>query len=186
MVKKAWQSGPMDPRLFRSDKEDVMSQVEPSELRVEKARTAAILSLTNGTSIAGHFFVSRVSATSGGPERVAELLNSESGFFPYEISHGDDIRTVLYNRDHVVSVALPGDEARRDPGYSFAREQTVSVLLSNGRRLVGSVRVYRPYGRDRLSDWARHGERFRYLETDDSTFVVNVDQIVAVSEVADR
>jgi hypothetical protein len=177
---------PMNLSLLRSDKRDDMSLAEPSDLRVEKERTAAIVSLTDGTSVAGHLFVAQVSATSSGPESVAELLNSESGFFPFEVSDGGDLRAVLYNRDHVVAVALPGDEARRDSGYTFARARRVSVLLSDGRRLVGSVRVYRPYGRDRLSDWARHGERFRYIETPDATFVVNVDRIIEIHELADQ
>jgi hypothetical protein len=43
--------------------------------------------------------------------------------------------------------------------------------------------VYRPEGRDRLSDWARHGGRFRYVETVGATFIVNADQIVDVHEV---
>jgi hypothetical protein len=34
-----------------------------------------------------------------------------------------------------------------------------------------------------LSDWARHGERFRYVETRDATLIVNVDQVIEVHEV---
>ena len=81
------------------------------------------------------------------------------GFFPFEL-HDDDSgpQTVVYNRHHVVTVALADAEARRDPGYKVARQRFVSVLLSNGARLSGSVRVYRPEGRDRLSDWARQAE----------------------------
>ena len=75
------------------------------------------------------------------------------------------------------------DEARRDAGYGVARSRTVSLSLSNGQRLQGSVRIYRPEGRDRLSDWARHGQRFRYLETTYSTFLVNIDHIVDAREV---
>jgi len=58
------------------------------------------------------------------------------------------------------------------------------ISLSNGQQLRGSVRVYRPEGRDRLSDWARHGPRFRYLETSDATVIVNVDHIVDAREVS--
>jgi hypothetical protein len=46
------------------------------------------------------------------------------------------------------------------------------------------VRVYRPEGRDRLSDWARQPEHFRYVETpDDTTLIINVAHIIEVSEV---
>ena len=160
-----------------------MAPVEPSGFRVEKERTHAILTLTTGNSVAGSFFVAPSSPTSSDPERVADLLNGEPGFFPFEISDSQPPRAVLFNRDHVVTVMVPGDEAQRDAGYTVARARAVSMLLTDGRELIGSVRVYRPEGRDRLSDWARHGGRFRYVEAIGATFIVNVDQIVDVREV---
>jgi hypothetical protein len=80
-------------------------------------------------------------------------------------------------------VALRENEARRDPGYDVATERSVSVLLSNGARVAGSVRVYRPAGRDRLSDWARHADTFRYIEMGDTTLLVNIAHVIEVSEV---
>jgi hypothetical protein len=158
---------------------------EPSGFRVEKARTNAVLTLTTGTSVAGSFFVARSGSAFPDPERVADLLNSEPGFFPFEVSHTDPPHTVLYNRSHIVTVMVPGDEARRDPDYAVATARRVSMRLTDGRQIIGSVRVYRPLGRDRLSDWARHGERFRYIETVGATFIVNADQIVDVREIAE-
>jgi hypothetical protein len=162
-----------------------MSSPLSSDLRVEKARTPAVVTLTAGPPVVGCFFVAQTGATSPGPERVADLLNSEPGFFPFELSGGDAPRVVLYNRDHVVTVAVPDDEARRDSGYELATTRTVSVRLNDGRELVGSVRVYRPYGRDRLSDWARDGERFRYLEAVGTTFIVNVDHVIEIRELVE-
>jgi hypothetical protein len=159
---------------------------QPSDLRIEKRRTQAVVTLTAGASVAGSFFVAQATSTSSEPERVADLLNAEPGFFPFEVSGPEGPRAVLYNRDHVVTVMVPGDEARRDSGYALATARSVSILLTDGRRLVGSVRIYRPQGRDRLSDWARHGERFRYVEAIGATFIVNVDQIVEVREVSSR
>ena len=89
---------------------------------------------------------------------------------------------MLCNRSQVLMVALADNEATRDPGYEVATRRTVSVLLSNGERVAGAVRVYRPAGRDRLSDWARQPETFRYLETDKATLLVNVAHIIEVSE----
>jgi hypothetical protein len=154
-----------------------------SVFRVDKQRTEAILTLTSGATVAGHFFTSPGSAMHVGPERVADLLNSEPGLFPFEITETGGSRTVLVNRDHVVAVAVAGDEARRDPGYEFATPRMVSVLLSNAQRILGSVRVYQPEGHSRLSDWARQAERFRYVETADATFIVNVGHVVEVREV---
>ena len=140
--------------------------------------------LSSGTLINGYFFIAGGSARHDGPERVWDLLNSEPGLFPFEITDTEGTRTVLFNRDHVVTVALTDNEASRDPGYAVATRRAVSVLLSTGERLEGAVRVYRPEGRDRLSDWARQADVFRYLETADATLIVNSGHIVEISEVA--
>jgi hypothetical protein len=154
--------------------------MQSSEFRVEKQRADAILTLAGGASVSGHFFLAQASPTSAGRERVGELLNSESGFFPFE---NDQRQTVLYNRDHVVIVQLADNEAQLDPGYAVATTRTAVISLSNGRQLRGIVRVYRPKGRDRLSDWARHGQRFRYVEASEGTFLVNIRHVVDAHEV---
>jgi hypothetical protein len=158
-----------------------MALESSSEFRVEKKHRDAVITLTSGACVTGHFFLAPASPTIDGPERLCELLNDETGFFPFETEGGD---TVLYNRDHIVTVEVFDDEARRDPGYAIARARTVSLRLSNGQRLDGSVRVYRPPGHGRLSDWARHGPRFRYVEGEHATFLVNVDHIVDAREVS--
>ena len=112
------------------------------------------------------------------------LLNGVAGFFPFEL-HDDTVPyTVLYNRTHIVQVSLIGDmvEPQLAPGYSLATERAVRVLLSNGNAVKGRVRVYRPNGRDRLSDYARESEMFRYIETADGTVIVNADHIVELRE----
>jgi hypothetical protein len=157
-----------------------MASPQPSAFHIEKQRMDAVLVLTNGTRVIGHFFLAQANQNSTGRERVGELLNAEQTFFPFEDERGD---TILYNRDHVVTVEVFDDEARRDAGYGVAIPRTVSLSLANGQRLSGSVRVFRPEGHDRLSDWARHGPRFRYVETAHSTYLVNVDHVVDAREV---
>jgi hypothetical protein len=155
-----------------------------SEFRVEKRRVEAALTLTTGATIRGCFFLAGARATHGGPERVADLLNGETGFFPFELNADNEPYTVLYNRAQVVLVTLLEDsiEAQLDPGYSVATERDVEMLLSNGHTIEGSVRVYRPTGRDRLSDYARLPDAFRYVETDDATVIVNTAHIVELRE----
>jgi hypothetical protein len=153
-----------------------------SGFRIEKARNHASLTLANGQTVFGCFFVAGASLRSTGQERVIDVLNDEAGFFPFEVHDDGPVRTVLYNRSHIIMVILANPEARRDPGYEVATERRVSLELSNGRSLDGSVRVYRPEGRDRLSDWARHPDRFRYVEAGDATVIVNVAHIIDVSE----
>jgi hypothetical protein len=154
-----------------------------SEFRIEKRRTQALIRLSNGDLAQGCFFVAGGSARHDGPERVWDLLNSETGFFPFELQDTTGPRTVLYNRSHVVTVALSDNEASREPGYAVATRRLVRVRLSTGERVTGAVRVYRPEGRDRLSDWSRQPETFRYVETDNLTLIVNTAHIVEVTEV---
>jgi hypothetical protein len=154
-----------------------------SEFRFEKRRANAVLSLITGEVVKGCFFTAAGSTHRDGAERIADLLNSEAGFFPFEVGAGGDGQTVLYNRVHVVMVQVLDDEARQDPGYDVAPSRLVTLLLSNGSRLVGAVRVYRPEGRRRVSDWTRQPEVFRYVEAPDVTFIVNAAHIVSVTEV---
>ena len=156
-----------------------------SEYRVEKRRAEATLTLTTGATVRGCFFLAGARASHGGPERVADLLNAEAGFFPFEMNGDSAPHTVLYNRAHLVVVTLLENtvEAQLDPGYSIATERGIRIVLSNGDTLEGRVRVYRPTGRDRLSDYARVPEMFRYVETDRATFVVNSAHIVELQEI---
>jgi len=158
-------------------------QADLSVYRFEKRRIDATVTLSSGQTTHGCFFAAGDSLRHGGPERLVDLLNEETGFVPFEIHHEDRMRTVLYNRSHIVFVTLAENDASLDPGYTVATRRFVSILLSNGQRIVGTVRVYRPEGRDRLSDWARQPETFRYLETSDMALLVNTAHIVDVSEV---
>jgi hypothetical protein len=154
-----------------------------SVFRIEKRRVEAVITLVGGESTPGCFFLAGSTHTHDGPERVGDLLNSETGFFPFEIASGSNAHTVLYNRALIVMVQLSDNEAVLDPGYDVAPRREVSILLSDGQHVRGSVRVHRPKGRDRLSDWTREPETFRYLETAGATLIVNAAHIVAVTEV---
>jgi hypothetical protein len=158
-----------------------------SEFRIEKRRAEAALTLTTGSTVKGCFFLSGSSASHAGPERVADLLNAETGFFPFEVNAGSTPYTVLFNRTQLVLVALLEEtgEAQLDPGYNVASERAIRILLSNGQAVVGRVRVYRPSGRDRLSDYARAPEIFRYVETAAGTVVVNAEHIVELRETSE-
>jgi hypothetical protein len=156
----------------------------PSEYRVEKHPVYAALTLSHAASTDGYFFVAGSSGPDAGSERVGDLLNGDTGFFPFGLPTSDGgTTTVLVHRDHLVSARLNDNEAARDPGYAYAIARSVSLLLTTGARLAGRVRVYRPAGRDRLSDWARHGARFRYVETADATVIVNIDHVIEAREV---
>jgi hypothetical protein len=153
-----------------------------SEYRFEKRRVEAVLSLATGERVKGCFFTAAGSPRHDGAELIGDLLNSEPGFFPFEIHAEGMARTVLYNRVQVMTVQLFDDEARQDPGYEVATRRSVSILLSNHQRVDGAIRVYRPEGHERVSDWTRQPEVFRYVETPDETLIVNAVHIVSVTE----
>jgi hypothetical protein len=155
-----------------------------SQFRIEKRRAEASLTLSTGLTVRGCFFLSGSRATHAGPERVGDLLNAESGFFPFELNREKNRYTVLYNRSQVVLVTLDDEtvEAQLDPGYSVATDREVRLVLSTGRSVEGHVRIYRPSGRDRLSDYARASEMFRYVETASGTVIVNSAHIVELRE----
>ena len=159
-------------------------QSQLSEFRVEKSRTAGSITLSSGLTVHGSFFVAASSRSGSGPERVKDLLNGEPGFFPFETAGPNRAaRTTLFNRDHVILVELGNkQEARADSGYDVANPRAVTMLLSNGARLHGYVRVHRPHGRDRLSDFARGADMFCYLETERATYLVNVHHLIELSE----
>jgi hypothetical protein len=154
-----------------------------SELRINKERRGATLTLADGRQVTGSFFVAGSSLGHAGPERVKDVLNSQTAFFPFEVNDGAGRHTGLFNRDHVMVVALSTDEAHGEAAYEVATRRSVEMLLSNGARLTGLVRVYCPRGSDRLSDYARADETFRYLETPGALLVVNFRYVLELSEV---
>ena len=154
-----------------------------SQFRFEKRRESAEVTLVTGATLSGNFFLGGFSPAHAGPERVGELLNFQSGFFPFE-SAGE---TSLINRAHVLKVALPGQmiEPQLDAGYDLAIRRHVKVVLTTGEAIVGDVVVFRPAGHDRVGDYAELDDRFRYVELADRTLLINSAHIVALSEVAE-
>jgi hypothetical protein len=152
--------------------------------RIEKGRSRATLTLASGETVHGSFFVSTHGVRLPGAERIGDLLNAEPGFFLFEIHDQRAARTAIFNRSHVVIVKVAEPEARRDPGYDVATEHIVSIRLDSDVEIVGSVRVYMPEGHDRLSDWARHPDQFRYVEAGEETLIVNVAHVIEITEIA--
>ena len=152
-----------------------------SELRVEKRREAAEITLATGATLSGVFFLAGSSQMHTGPERVGDMLNSERGFFPFE-SGGE---TTLINRAQVLKVTLPTQmiEAQLDTGYDVATRRHIKVLLTTGEAITGDIVIFRPAGHDRLSDYAHIEEPFRYVELSDRTLLINSAHIVTLTEV---
>ena len=152
-----------------------------SDYRVEKRREAADVTLVTGATLSGFVFLAGSSHQHAGPERIGDLFNLDTGFFPFEYSG----ETSLINRAHVLKVALPPQmiEAELEPGYDVATRYLVKLLLTTGESITGHVVVFLPREHERLSDYARMDERFRYIELPVRTLLVNSAHIVALTEV---
>ena len=159
-----------------------MLDTQTSKFRIEKTRARAELTLATGARVRGCFFLWPASQSHYGPDRIGDLLNEQPGFFPFELEDGN---TALYNRAHVVQVRLPSDalETQLEPGYEVATRHSVSMLLSTGERVTGTVSVYMPEGHSRLSDYARSEQIFRYVETAEHTLIVNSVHMVELREI---
>jgi hypothetical protein len=168
--------------VLTDDRPHMHTPIASSEYWIEKYPAEATLLLSSGQVARGHFFVGD-SLWGEGHELVGELLNSATGFVPFEEMDAGVARIVLYNLAHLVLVTLTENDARRVSGYEVARHHVVSLRLSNTQRLVGAVRAYLPGGLDRVSDWARAGVNFRYVETDDATVIINVQHVTDVTEI---
>jgi hypothetical protein len=151
-----------------------------SQFRVEKQQVAASLVLSTGAMRHGCFFVV-TSLTHGGHERVGDLLNGASGFFPFQ---HDDGTTGQYNRNHLVMVLLPAGMAEEEfePGFSVLLRREVSLMLSTGTTIDGTVLVSGLAGHERLSDYARSSKQYWYILTLRGTVIVNSDHIVELVE----
>src|SRR5690348_1849648 len=74
-----------------------------SEFRFEKRRAAAIITLVGGETVHGSFFTAAADTRHEGGERIGDLLNADTGFFPFELE-APHPHTVLLNRAHVITV----------------------------------------------------------------------------------
>lgn len=154
-----------------------------SQFRVEKRRAEAELTLSSGETRRGCFFLAASRPSRTGPERVKDVLNGETGFFPFET--GEPAGTILVNRSHLVAVRLieAAGDVYRDSGHDVAKVHEVALRLTSRQILRGTVRVHRPAGLDRLSDDARGGEPFRYVENADGTYIVNSAHVIEEWEI---
>ncbi len=151
-------------------------------LRFEKHRAHARIVLTGGREHDGWFFVAGAAARHGGRERIADLLESNAGFVPFEMATGAGVETRLINPRHLVYVVLGTEEVDLHAEWVGGRRQPVTLWLSNGTRLVGVVYVDRPEGHDRLSDWTRQPDTFRYVESSEGLLLVNAAHVVDLTE----
>jgi hypothetical protein len=156
--------------------------MQASQFRVEKTRAMAELVFATGSAVQGYFFLWPSNQVHARPDRIGDLLNEKPGFFLFQMHDG---HTALYNRQHLLLVRLPLGvrEPQIEAGYEVATRRRIRMLLSTGDTIIGTVSVYLPGGHDRLSDYARSDQTFRYVETETHTVIVNSGHVVELREI---
>ena len=159
-----------------------------SELRIDKRRVLATITLTGGDRLVGSLFLAAQAAHHAGPERLLDVLNGPPGFVPFETASGPgDRQTVLVNRGciTVVHTDLAVADLAEDQSYQVAVQKSVLLQFAGGEQLRGVLRVERPVGRNRLSDAVRDDAGFRYVEGAGGVFAVNLAHVVRITPLAE-
>ena len=155
------------------------------EFRIEKRHAKAALTLSNGRSVRGRFFLSASAANHAGPERIDDVLNTTARFFPFELEGVSEAspRVVLYSPAHIVFVQVqdPEFDLRADPSYEVAPRESALFLLSHGEHVSGSMHILSPKPAARLSDFTKLTEPFHYVETNDRTLLLNFAHVIEIS-----
>lgn len=159
-----------------------------SDLRIEKRRVTVTVTTAAGPRHTGSLFLSAQAATHAGPERLVDLLNGGQAFVPFErVSPTGDREMRLLNRAHLVLVQAEGagDDVAGDPGYQVARKKSAVLTLTTGERIAGVLRVERPAGRDRLSDFLSGETGFCYFESPSGLLAVNLAHVTEITPVSE-
>ena len=159
-----------------------------SDLRIDKRRVTATVTLASGEQLVGALFLAEQAAHHAGHERLLDVLNGPPGFLPFEtMSDAADTRTVLLNRASIAVVQTEAavDDLADDQGYQVAVQKSVLLQFDSGDELRGILRVERPQGRNRLSDAVREEAGFRYLESSSGVAAVNLAHVVRITPLAE-
>ena len=111
---------------------DTQTKPHMSDLRIDKRRVTATLTLTGGDRLIGSLFLAEQAEHHAGPERLLDVLNGPPGFLPFESVSGPGV---------------PADRARQPrehrggPHRLGARGPGRRPRVSGGRAEVGAPAV---------------------------------------------
>jgi len=140
-----------------------------NDLRIEKKRLAAAVTLMSGTRLDGELYVQASGRYPGTFEDAPEVLNAVDGYFPMALRNGE---TVLISKENVRTVAVARRDIHEDETLGTATR--VELALRDGERLSGSFIIEPVAGRQRILDYLnRRQERFILLFGRESVLLVN-------------
>ncbi len=137
-------------------------------MRIHKTKKQVELVFTDESQKEGSFFASLSSSHGHGSESIAELLNGERKYLPFECEDG---QITIIQKNTIVIVRMNNNEVDHIAKLStkiFAR-----VTLVSGQIVSGFIYHDLPRNYPRLSDYFNNTEQFFYLETETKDCIVN-------------
>jgi hypothetical protein len=124
--------------------------------KITKNRQQVLLTLADGSDLAGEVFLNLYDVRGQGPQRVGNLLNeSEDAFVPVKSAGG----TVHINTANIVMAATPAaDEG--DELMMLGKKYRIRVTTLHGKTVEGDIFVDLPQDRSRVSDYLNRPDRF--------------------------
>jgi hypothetical protein len=146
-------------------------------LQVPKKRVFLTVDFVGDKRIRGNIFLSPQSGLHYGEERIIDMLNDATSFFPFELEGTSAIRII--NKENIISVGatedLPAEEG-------LGKKETITVVLSNGRNISGELIIDQPEYKSRVLDFFNSGERrFFRLFTESETYYINISHVIEVA-----
>ena len=136
--------------------------------KIDMVKKEAEVFFSDGSSLAGSFFVSPQSSSHSGSQLVSELLIDKNSYLPFEL---DGEKTIILWRGSIVMVILEKNELNFQTPY--LKEIIVQVCLTSGENLDGKVYTDLPESYTRLSDFLNHNDEFFHLEVDSKDHLIN-------------
>ncbi len=137
-------------------------------LKIEKIKKGGELLLSDGTRLAGEFFLCTHSPVHSGSELVGDLLLSDTFFIPFQLPRGE---TVFVQKECIVMVVLKEKELNK--ALPYLKRVGVQISLLSGHDLQGAVYLDLPQERRRVSDFFNTYRGFFYFESDDGQYLLN-------------
>ena len=130
--------------------------------------------MVGGAHTRGTMFLTEGRHHAGGPEIIAELLNDERVFIPFQ---ADDprIEAWIVNKNHVMRVHLRDCDAPQPGAVS-----TCTIVLCDRSRLTGQLIFDAPVSASRLVDKFNRAPSFMTFVTDEGVDFVQRSHVTQV------
>lgn len=148
-----------------------------SSFRIPRREVEARLLLEGGQEITGRLFAPR-HGPHGEPGTIEDRLSDpREPFLPLV----QDDRTTFVSAAWILAATIPRDAAQLDRGDE-AREFDLTLHLTGGVEVRGTVHATLPAEESRLLDFLNAAPRFLVVETDLAVVLVNREFVVRVVE----